>query len=99
MAAILLNHAAEQYTPTRLRTMWPALMLAAKRNDKVIGRTKILVVSISTRNGFNQSGAPSGRKWATEALGDLEKDERIILNHNGKPNLRVKIKCLVVLNM
>lgn len=42
--------------------MWPALMFAASRNDKVSGRTVILVVSIRTRNGFNQSGAPSGRK-------------------------------------
>jgi len=57
-----LNHAAAQYTPTRLRTIWPALMLAASRNERVKGRTIILVVSISTRNGFNQSGAPSGRK-------------------------------------
>jgi len=37
-------------------------MLAASRNDSVAGRTIILVVSISTRNGFSQSGAPSGRK-------------------------------------
>ena len=79
--------------------MWPALILAANRNDKVIGRTKILVVSIRTKNGFNQSGAPSGRKWATEAFGDLVKEDRIILNHKGRPNLRVKIKCLVVLNI
>jgi len=42
--------------------MCPALMLAASRNDSVIGRTMILVVSIITRNGFSQSGAPSGRK-------------------------------------
>jgi len=48
--------------PTRLRTMWPALIFAANRNDRVNGRTIILVVSIRTRNGFNQSGAPSGRK-------------------------------------
>jgi hypothetical protein len=79
--------------------MWPALIFAASRKDRVIGRTKILVVSIRTKNGLSQSGAPSGRKWATEALGDLEKDDRIILNHRGRPNLRVKIRCLVVLNM
>jgi hypothetical protein len=42
--------------------MWPALMFAASRKDSVSGRTKTLVVSIRTKNGFNQSGAPSGRK-------------------------------------
>jgi hypothetical protein len=42
--------------------MCPALIFAASRNDKVIGRTIIEDDSISTRNGFNQSGAPSGSK-------------------------------------
>jgi hypothetical protein len=58
----LENHAAAQYIPIRLRTIWPALMLAANRNDRVRGRTRTLVVSIRTRKGFNQSGAPSGKK-------------------------------------
>lgn len=49
--------------------MCPALMLAASRNDKVNGRTRILVVSISTRNGFSHKGAPSGRKCETNDLG------------------------------
>jgi len=93
------NHAAAQYTPTNLRTMWPALILAARRNDRVAGRTIILVVSIKTRNGLSQSGAPSGRKWATDALGDLEKDDIIILIHRGRPSVKVKIRCLEVLNM
>jgi len=93
-----LNHAVAQY-PTNLRTICPALMLAANRNDRVAGRTIILVVSIRTRNGFNQSGAPSGRKWATDALGALVNEERIILSHRGSPRVRVKIKCLDVLNI
>ena len=98
VAKIELNHAAAQYTPTNLNTICPALIFAASRNDRVNGRTIILVVSISTRNGFNQSGAPSGRKCATDALGDLENLEIIILNHSGNPNLSVKIKCLEFLN-
>lgn len=57
-----LNSAEAVYRLRRPKTMWPALILAAKRNDRVRGRTVILVVSIITRNGFNQSGAPSGRK-------------------------------------
>jgi hypothetical protein len=50
--------------------MCPAVMFAASRNDKVIGRTMILVVSIITRNGFSHSGAPSGKKCATDFLGE-----------------------------
>jgi hypothetical protein len=37
-----------------------AVILAANWKDSVTGRTKILVVSIITRNGFSHSGAPSG---------------------------------------
>lgn len=43
-------------------------MFAANRNDRVIGRTVILVVSIIIRAGLSQVGAPSGRKWATNCL-------------------------------
>jgi hypothetical protein len=56
------NHAAAPYTPISLNTIWPALIFAASRKDRVSGRTKILVVSIITKNGLSQSGAPSGRK-------------------------------------
>jgi len=43
---------------------------------------------------LSQSGAPSGRKCAIEALGALENVEIIILNQIGRPKLSVKIKCL-----
>jgi len=59
----------------------------------------ILVVSIRTRNGFNQSGAPSGRKWAIEALNDLVNLDVTILSQTGRPRINVKIRCLVVLNI
>jgi hypothetical protein len=59
----------------------------------------ILVVSIRTKNGFNQSGAPSGRKWATDALGAFVNLDKIILSHIGSPKTKVKIRCLDVLNI
>jgi hypothetical protein len=74
-------------------------MFAANRNDKVIGRTIILDVSINTKNGLSQSGAPSGRKWAIDAFKFIENLDRIIDSHNGNPNLKVKIKCLDKLKM
>jgi len=79
--------------------MCPALILAASRNDRVIGRTAILVDSISTKKGFNQSGAPSGRRWAAVALGLWTALDRISDSHRGNPSDRVRIKCLVILNV
>jgi len=67
-------------------------MFAANRNDSVNGRTVTLVVSISTRNGLSQSGAPSGRKCAMDFLIDLKNLDIIIVNHNGRPKIKVKIK-------
>lgn len=83
--------------PIKERTIWPALILAANRNDSVIGRTVILVVSISTRNGLSQSGAPSGRKCAIDILIDFRKVDKIIESHSGSPKISVKIRWLDVL--
>ena len=83
-----------QYKEIKLRTIWPAVMFAANRNDSVIGRTIILVVSISTRNGFSHSGAPSGRKWAVDFFIEYENDEINILIQSGRPIESVKIKWL-----
>lgn len=71
--------------------------MAANRNERVKGRTDTLVVSIKTRNGLSQSGAPSGRKWAIDALGAAENEDKIILNHRGNPQVKVKIKWLEIL--
>lgn len=64
------NIAPTQYNLINVRTMCPAVIFAASRNDRVIGRTRILVVSIITKNGFNHSGAPSGKKCATDFFGE-----------------------------
>ena len=79
--------------------MCPALMFAARRNDSVNGRTRMLVVSIRIKNGFSQSGAPSGRRCATDAFGFLQYDEIINDIHSGSPKASVKIRCLVKLNV
>ena len=78
--------------------MWPAVMFAASRKDRVSGRTITLTDSISTRNGFNQSGAPSGRKWATDSFMFSENLEMISLSHKGKPKEKVMIRWLLRLN-
>jgi len=53
----------------RVITMWPALMFAASRKERVIGRTENLDVSTMTKNGFNQGGAPPGRSMAINFIG------------------------------
>lgn len=90
------NIALAQYSLISVRTICPAVMLAASRKDSVIGRTSTLVVSIITRNGFNHSGAPSGRKWAIDFFGLHIIEDIIILIHIGRPMDKVKIKCLEV---
>lgn len=91
--------AAPPYVPTNDRTMWPAVIFAASRNDSVRGRTSTLVDSMRTRNGFSQSGAPSGRKCAVVFLGAYRNLEMIILSHNGNPIVKVMIKWLDSLNV
>jgi hypothetical protein len=74
--------------------MCPALMFAANRNDSVIGRTMILIVSIKIRNGFNHKGAPSGRKCAVNCFQLFIDLEIIIFSHIGSPIDSVKIRWL-----
>jgi len=50
--------------PRRVRRRWPAIMLAANRTDKVIGRIKFLVISIITINGIRAVGVPLGTRCA-----------------------------------
>lgn len=72
--------------------MCPALILAAKRKDKVIGRTSILNVSIIINAGESHEGAPEGRRLAINWEGELIIEDIINDNHNGNPKIKVKIK-------
>lgn len=74
-------------------------MFAANRNDRVTGRTMILDDSINTKNGFSQSGAPSGKRWAIVALMDLMALDIINSIHIGSPILKVNKRCLVTLKV
>jgi len=78
----------------RPKTICPALMLAANRNESVNGRTIILVVSIKIRNGFSHLGAPSGSKWAKEVFTVFLYEDRINDSQIGSPNVSVKIRWL-----
>lgn len=92
-----VRSALAPYVPIKPKTIWPALIFAASRKDRVIGRTKILRVSTMTKKGFNQSGAPPGRIPAAKLEGELYKEDKIRLNQIGIAKDMVKNKCLVVL--
>jgi hypothetical protein len=77
-----------------LKTICPALILAASRNERVKGRTEILVVSIIIRNGFSHVGAPSGKRCAIVALGLNRALEIIIDIHIGRPRRSVNTRWL-----
>ena len=47
-----------------MRRRCPAVRLAAKRTDKVIGRIIFLIDSIKTIKGIKITGVPNGTKWA-----------------------------------
>lgn len=74
----------------RIITRCPALMLAARRKDKVIGRKENLEDSTAVRNGFNHAGAPLGRSEAIKVIGRDKIEERAELNHKVNPKERVK---------
>ena len=79
--------------------MCPALMLAVSRNDRVIGRTIVLTVSIITRKGLRGVGAPLGRRCARNFEEDWDRPDKMRVNHKGKPNDRLKTKWLVMLKI
>ena len=80
-----VNARDEAAIPIKPNTMCPALMFAASRNDRVIGRTAILTVSIIIRAGLNHPGAPEGSRCAINIFGEYEKDDKIRDNQSGNP--------------
>ena len=89
----------DEKIPISLNTICPALILAANRKARVNGRTSILIVSINTKKGFSQSGAPAGSRWAKNIFGAWSLADTIKDNHMGRAIERVKIRCLVTLNL
>lgn len=71
--------------------MWPALMLAASRKHRVIGRNNMLAVSIKINGTASHSGAPRGNRLAINFLNEGI-EERIRDSHRGRPMGRVIIK-------
>jgi len=61
----------------------------------VIGRTKILTVSIITKKGFSGAGAPIGSKPATTEVGLERTPDKIKQNQRGRPSDKEMARWLV----
>jgi len=94
MSAIIGAAAASPEFLRRVRSRWPAIMLAANRTDNVIGRIKDLTTSIRTINGKSRFGVPTGTKCANIALGCFHHLVIMCPSHRGKANETEKTRCL-----
>lgn len=70
--------------PIRVRRMWPVLMFAARRNDRVRGRAEMLLISIPNRNGFSQFGAPLGSRLDKNLKIFRARDEIMMASQRGR---------------
>lgn len=52
--------------PSKDRRRWPAIILAVKRIERVIGRIIKLIDSIITINGISKAGVPWGVRWVNK---------------------------------
>ena len=87
----------DKQLPIKAITICPAPIFAVNRTDSVIGRTWILTVSIKTKKGFKNLGAPIGSNPATTDL-KLKKMADIMREaHKGRPRESEMARCLVVL--
>ena len=72
-------------------------MFATSRTESVMGRTIILIDSTTTKKGFNQSGAPLGRRDPINILGEYIILDKINDNHMGRPKASLNTICLLYL--
>ena len=75
--------------------MCPARILADSRRDKVRGRIKTLIISISTKNGPKERGLPKGRKWATKCDIDRKTLLKIGARNSGRATPKINIGATV----
>ena len=80
--------------PKRDNNKWPAIILAERRIDKVIGRIIRLMNSIITIKGIRIVGVFEGVRWENIWLVKFSHPKIIILNHRLKDNDKENLRCL-----
>lgn len=83
------------WLPSKVSNKWPAIILAARRTDRVIGRIMFLIISIITMKGIKGAGVPIGTRWARNSVMLLIILNIINLIQKGRASESVIAKCLV----
>ena len=91
---IIVNLIEGPVLASKVKSRWPAIILAARRTARVPGRIIFLIVSISTINGISSPGVPWGTRWANMCWVLLIQPNNINAIHSGKESDRVIVKCL-----
>jgi len=78
--------------------IWPAVILAANRIERVMGRIICLISSINTINWDKGKGVPIGTRWVINWFEFWNSLNKIMLNQIGKTIRRVKSKWAVIVN-
>lgn len=85
--------------PNNVSSKCPAIIFAANRTARVIGRIMLLIVSIITINVMSAGGVPWGTKCANIKLVWLIHPNNINLIHMGNAIVNVNAKCLVLVKI
>jgi hypothetical protein len=79
----------------RVNKRCPAIMLAAKRTERVIGRMMLLIISMRTMKGIRGAGVPKGTKCAKKFVMLLANENIMKPNQRGRARERVIVRWLV----
>lgn len=84
--------------PNNLIKRCPAIIFAVSRTANLPGRIKLLIVSIKTMKGIKIAGVPVGTMWDNIFFVLLIQPYDINDNHKGNAKVRVKVRCLDLVN-
>lgn len=88
---LLINNPED---PRRVRSKWPAIILAVNRIARVKGRIINLMDSIKTIKGISMKGVPWGVRWEKKSLKKNQILNNIIEIHIERDRERENLKCL-----
>jgi len=90
----VISEAVGPIFPSSVISRCPAIIFAANRTERVIGRMILLIISIHTINDIRAIGVPWGTKCANICIVWLIQPYSIKDSQRGRAKVRVKIKCL-----
>lgn len=79
----------------RVNKRCPAIMLAASRTERVMGRMILLVISIMIIKGIRGVGVPNGTRWARKLVILFQRENRMKPSQKGRAKDKEMVRCLV----